>query len=257
LDSYNREKITVLIPCYNSEHIIRDCLESVKWADEIFIVDSGSTDKTLDIAKEYTSKIVQHEYVNSATQKNWAIPQCTHQWILIVDTDERVSPALKDEILDKLKGNHPYSGFKIYRLNHFLGFRIRYSGWQNDCVLRLFKRDFGRYQDREVHADIILNGKWTYLKNKLIHYTFTSFDQYMKKFDKYTTWASIDRDKTTKKVKWYHLTIRPSFRFFKQYFLKLGFLDGIPGLIICTLAAYSVFLKYAKLWERRIKEKRQ
>jgi len=252
-----REKITVLIPTYNVEGIIRDCLESVKWADEIFIVDSYSSDKTLDIVREYTDRIVQHKYINSASQKNWAIPQCTHPWVLIVDTDERVTPELRDEILEKLKEEHPYAGFKIYRLNHFWGFKIRYCGWQNDCVLRLFKRDLGRYQDREVHADIILNGKWTYLKNKFLHWTFTSFDQYMKKFDRYTTWAAGDRDKVTKKVRWYHLTLRPAFRFFKQYILKLGFLDGVPGLVLCILASYSVFLKYAKLWERRVKEKRQ
>ncbi len=252
-----REKVTVLIPCCNSEDVIGDCLESVKWADEIFIVDSGSTDKTLDIAKKYTDRIVHHEYINSATQKNWAIPQCTHPWVLIVDTDERVTPKLRDEIFSKLKAGHSYSGFRIYRLNHFLGYRIRFSGWQNDCVLRLFKKDCGRYQDREVHADIILNGKCAYLKNKLIHFTFSSFEQYMKKFDRYTTWAAGDRDKITGKVGWRHLALRPALRFFKQYILKLGFLDGLPGLVVCTLAGYSVFLKYAKLWERRVKDKRQ
>lgn len=255
--NHQREKITVLIPCCDSEKVIEDCLESVKWADEIFVVDSGSKDKTLEIAKKYTDKIVVHEYINSATQKNWAIPQCSHSWILIVDTDERVPPELRDEILEKLSSNHKYSGFKIYRLNHFLGYRIKYSGWQNDCVLRLFKRDLGRYQDREVHADIILNGDWTYLKNKLIHFTFSSFEQYMKKFDRYTSWAAGDRDKITKTVRWHHLALRPAARFVKQYILKFGFLDGIPGLIVCSLAAYSVFLKYAKLWERRVKDKIQ
>lgn len=250
-----RAKLTVLIPCCNSEKVIRDCFESIKWADEIFVVDSGSTDKTLDIAKEYTNRIVHHEYINSATQKNWAIPQCAHEWVLIIDTDERVTPELKEEILEKLKYSGDYDGFKIYRINHFLGHRINYCGWQNDCVLRLFKRDKGRYQDREVHADIILDGKWAYLKHKFLHFTFQDFDQYMKKFNTYTTWASGDRDKVTSALGFTQIFFRPVFRFFKQYILKKGFLDGIPGLIVCMLAAFSVFLKYAKLWDRRERQK--
>jgi glycosyltransferase involved in cell wall biosynthesis len=250
-----RQKITALIPTFNEEKNIRDCIQSVKWADEIFIVDSHSTDRTLEIARQFTNRIVQHQYVNSAAQKNWAIPQASHSWVLIVDADERVTPALKNEILQILRSNNNADGYYIFRKNHFMGKPINFCGWQRDKVLRLFKRDLGRYQQRHVHADVIINGKTDTLKNKLLHYTFNTFDQYMKKFDRYTSWAADDRAKKTPLVKWHHITLRPAWRFFRQYFLQLGFLDGLAGLIICSLSAYSVFLKYAKLWELHQKNK--
>lgn len=246
-----REKITVIIPTFNEERNIKDCLETVKWADEILIVDSYSTDKTLEIARQYTERIVQREYINSAAQKNWAIPRATHPWVMIVDSDERVPPLLRDEILKLLENPGDFVGFRLFRQNHFLGKPIRFCGWQRDDVLRLFRKDKGRYQEREVHADVIVDGKIGVLKNKLLHYTFQSFDQYMKKFDRYTRWAARDRARTTQKVRWYHLTLRPLWRFIRQYFLYLGVLDGKAGLIICLLAAYSVFLKYARLWSQQ------
>lgn len=252
----SRAKITVLIPTFNEENNIRDCLESVKWADEILVVDSFSSDRTVEISREFTDRIIQHEYINSATQKNWAIPQATHPWVLVVDSDERVTPGLRDEIVSVLQGDgNGYDGFYIYRINHFLGKRINHCGWNRDDVLRLFRRDKGRYQDREVHADVVLEGKSTHLKGKFLHFTFRNFEQYFKKFDRYTTQAAGDRARKTSKVRWYHLTLRPAFRFFKQYVLRAGFLDGREGLIICSLAAFSVFMKYAKLWERQKSKK--
>jgi hypothetical protein len=123
-------------------------------------------------------------------------------------------------------------------------------------VLRVFPRDRGRYIDREVHADVILDGPVRVLRNKLFHNTFESFDQYMRKFHRYTTWAAGDRAEKTRRVTFVHLTLRPGWRFLKQYILRGGILDGRAGLIICTLAAFSVFLKYAKLWERQEHERR-
>ncbi len=246
-----RQKITALIPCYNEEANIEDCLKSVLWSDEILVVDSFSTDRTLEIARQFDVRILEHVYENSAAQKNWAIPQASHEWVLVVDSDERITAELQKEIEDILQNGTSYSGFRIGRANHFLGKPVRYCGWQNDRCLRLFLRDKGRYQDREVHADIMLDGVCGSLKNKMTHYTFRSFDQYMGKFHTYTSRAAIDRGRRTKRVRWHHLTLRPMFRFFKQYVLKRGFLDGRTGLILCGLAAFSVFLKYAKLWERQ------
>jgi len=247
-----REKISILVPTFNEERNIRACLESVRWADEVVVVDSFSTDRTVEIAREFAHRILQHEYTNSATQKNWAIPQAAHPWVMIVDSDERVTPELRDEILGILENNRGQDGFRIRRVNHFLGKRIRFCGWQHDAVLRLFRRDLGRYQDREVHADVIVeSGRVGWLRGKLLHYTFDSFDQYLRKFDRYTAWAAGDRAKHTSRVRWRHLALRPTWRFLRQYILQLGFLDGLTGLVICSLAAYSVFLKYAKLWERQ------
>jgi glycosyltransferase involved in cell wall biosynthesis len=250
-----REKLTVIIPAFNEETNIAACMDSVAWADEVFVVDSFSTDKTPEIAAARGARLVQHEYVNSATQKNWAIPQATHSWVMIVDADERVTPELRDEILRELESPSA-DGYDIRRENYFMGKRVRFCGWQSDTCLRLFRRDKSRYQDRQVHADVIVDGAVGKLQGKLIHETFRSFDQYMKKFDRYTTWAAGDRAKRTQSVGFAHLGLRPAGRFLKQYVLKLGFLDGKTGLIICSLAAYSVFMKYAKLWEMRERESR-
>ena len=252
-----RSKITALIPACNEQANIAACIASVAWADEVFVVDSFSTDATPALARELGARVVQHEYVNSATQKNWAIPQAAHPWVLIVDADERLTPELRDEIIALLAADarDPASvadGFDIRRLNHFLGQRVRFCGWQNDTCLRFFRRDKGRYQDRQVHADVQIDGRVARLKAPLIHFTFVSFEQYMRKFERYTTWASHDRSAHTPVVRWHHLALRPLGRFFKQYVLKLGFLDGRVGMIVCGLAAFSVFMKYAKLYERRL-----
>lgn len=252
-----REKITVIVPAHNEERNIEACLASVAWADELFVVDSFSTDRTPELAQARGVRFVQHEYVNSATQKNWAIPQATHSWILVVDADERVTPALQDEILGILASKNALEGYYIRRDNYFLGKQVRYSGWQNDRCLRLFRRDRGRYQDRHVHADVVIDGRVGELRSMLTHDTFQSFEQYMKKFDRYTSWAARDRAKRTREVGLSHLLLRPAGRFFKQYCLRLGVLDGKAGLIISSLAAYSVFMKYAKLWEIRQQEARE
>ncbi len=253
-----REKITVLIPCGNEEENIAECLESVLWADEILLVDSYSTDKTLEIARQYPVRIIQREYNNSASQKNWAIPQAQHEWVLIVDADERVTKPLQEEIRSILEKGTDFYGFRIFRLNHFLGKPIYHCGWDRDDVLRFFRRDHGKYEERHVHADMIITGGPVgVLKGKLLHYTFRSFDQYMRKFDRYAAWAARDRDRVTKKVAWYHLTLRPMFRFIRQYIFKHGFLDGRHGLVICILASFSVFMKYARLWEIHLDRERK
>lgn len=246
-----RKRLTVLIPTYNEERNIAPAIESARWADEIFVVDSFSTDATADIARQMGARVVQHEYVNSATQKNWAIPQASHEWVMVLDADERITPELRDEILAFLEEPGQTAGLRIFRFNHFMGKPIRYCGWQDDSVLRVFPRDKGRYLDREVHADVVLDGPVKVLDSKLYHYTFEGFEQYMRKFDRYTTWAAGDRAKRTKSVGFSQLAFRPMWRFFKQYVLRGGFLDGRAGFIICALAAFSVFLKYAKLWERQ------
>ena len=189
-----REKLTVIVPTYNEEQNIAACLETVKWAHEILVVDSFSRDRKRGIGRQGNVRFVQHEYVNSATQKNWAIPQATHPWVMIVDADERVTPELRDEVLQTLSANHAADGYRIGRINYFKDKKIRFSGWQNDSCLRLFKRDLGRYQDRQVHADVIVDGRVGRLKSSLIHRTFQSFDQDIREFERYTDWGAGDRE---------------------------------------------------------------
>jgi glycosyltransferase involved in cell wall biosynthesis len=247
-----RQPLTVIIPTHNEMRNLDAAVESVRWADEIFVVDSFSTDGTADRARELGLRMEEHEYVNSATQKNWAIPQATHEWVMILDADERVTPELRQEIESFLTDQRGDRALRIFRLNHFMGRPIRHCGWQDDSVVRVFPRT-ARYQDREVHADIITDGPVRAARGKLLHFTFISFAQYMKKFDQYTTWAAGDRGRKTSRVGFLHLLGRPLARFIRQYFVRLGFLDGRAGFIICGLAAFSVFLKYAKLWERQQK----
>jgi glycosyltransferase involved in cell wall biosynthesis len=248
------EKVTAIIPCFNEEIHMKGVLESVKWADEVMVVDSFSTDKSLEIAKEYTSFIIQREYEKSASQKNWAIPQATHDWILLVDADERVTPALKAEIQAILK-NPESDAYWIYRQNFFMGEEVKYSGIQNDKVIRLFKKTC-RYEPLNVHAEIMTKDlKVDFLKEKLTHDTFKGMEAYLKKLHRYANWAARDYMKKTPKVTLFHLLVKPGFRFFKHYILKGGIRDGRIGFIISSLTAWSVFLRYWKMMDIRLKEK--
>lgn len=246
-----REKLTVLVPCGNEEANIVACLTSVRpLADELLVVDSFSTDRTVELARPLADRVLQHEYVNSAAQKNWAIPQAAHPWVLVVDADERATPELRDEI-EAVLLDPQHDGWRIRRQNHFLGQPIRHCGWNRDRCLRLFRRDLGRYQEREVHADVEGCTNVGELRAPLLHFTCEDLERYLRKHNQYTTWAAGDRARVTPRVRWHHLALRPAWRFFRQYVLQLGFLDGKAGLVICWLAAHSVFLKYAKLWERQ------
>ena len=152
-------KISALIPTFNEEHNIAEAIDSVSWADEILVVDSFSTDSTVEIAKNKGAKVIQRTYEYSASQKNWAIPQASHDWVILIDADERITFNLKTEIINVVKNNLPYCAFWIKRQNHFMGKKIRFSGWQGDKVIRLFRKDKCVYEDKNVHAEMICDGK--------------------------------------------------------------------------------------------------
>lgn len=243
------EKLTAIIPAQNEEHNIQAVLESVNFADEIMVVDGFSTDKTIEIAERFTNFIVQREYGYSASQKNWAIPQATNEWILLVDADERVTEELREEILNVLK-NPPSDivAYWIYRDNHFMGEKVQFSGWQGDKVIRLFRKSKCRYEDKMVHAEIIADGKVGFLKNHFYHNTYTTFDNHIAKLNRYATWQAKDYDKKTGTLTPYHFLLKPWFRFVKHYFIKQGFRDGLVGFVISFLAAYATLNRYIKLW---------
>lgn len=243
------QKLTAIIPTGNEIHNIEAVIASVSFADEILVVDSFSTDGTYDKALELATKVIRREYQYSASQKNWAIPQAQHEWILLVDADERVTPELKEEIIAVLK--NPQSDVVAYwigRMNHFMGERVNYSGWRNDKVIRLFKRDACKYQDKQVHAEIIADGKIDFLKEKLYHNTYISFDAYLEKMNRYAWWQANDYDKKTGKLTPYHFIIKPFWGFFKHYIVQSGFRDGVVGLTIGYVQGYVVFMRYVKLW---------
>lgn len=243
------QKLTAIIPCGNEIHNIEEVIASVDFADEILVVDSLSTDGTYEKAKATGAKVIRREYQYSASQKNWAIPQAKHEWVLLVDADERVTESLKTEILQTLKS--PKKGIVAYwigRNNHFMGERVNYSGWRNDSVIRLFKRDYCKYQDKHVHAEIIADGDIGILKEKFYHNTYITFDKYIEKMNRYATWQAKDYDKKTGKLTPYHFIIKPFWGFFKHYILQSGFRDGVVGLTIGYIQGYVVFMRYVKLW---------
>ena len=241
--------LSVIIATFNVEDRLRDCLESVKWADDIFVVDSYSTDGTLALAREYTDHIAQHEYVSAGAQRNWAIPQVHSDWILVLDSDEIITPELAARIQGVLADGTDCDGFNIKRMTIFFGKLIRHCGWHREHVVRMWRNGKGRYQDRAVHAAAIVDGKMGVFEDYILHNTYRSFDDYLEIFGRYTTWGAAELRKHGKRPSWVNLTLRPLWRFFLMYVIRHGFLDGKHGLVLCTLAAYSVFMKYAKLWD--------
>ena len=249
-----RLPVSVIITTYNEESNIVDCVESVLWADQILVVDSHSTDRTVELASRYPVMIVQREYYGSAAQKNWSLNRVEHDWVLILDADERVPEPLAKEILALLVEHPRSNGYYVRRRNVVLGKVIQHSGWSADKVIRFFDRGHGRYPNRRVHADLDIEGPTPVLKHPLMHYTFRSLEQYLEKFLNYAEWGAAQGFREGRSAGLLEIGGRPLWRFFRTYFLQLGFLDGMHGLMVCTLQAFGVFLKYARLWEYRVRE---
>lgn len=246
IEDNQRQKLTAIIPCYNEEKNIEGCLESVIWADEILVVDSFSVDRTLDIARKYTDRILQHEYVNSAAQKNWAIPQARHEWILVLDSDERVTSVLRGEIQQILTRGPDKEGYRINRDNYLMGRRVKYSGWGRDSVLRLFCKSLGRYQEKRVHAEIRLKNTGV-LTGRLDHNSISSMTSWVAKIDRYSSWKAQDKFERGAAAPVFHLLFRPPFRFFKDFVLRLGILDGWRGFLIAAMSSFAELVMSAKL----------
>jgi glycosyltransferase involved in cell wall biosynthesis len=243
------KKVTAIIPTFNEAHNIRNAIESVLWADEVIVVDSYSTDDTIMMTKDYPVSVVLHEYISPSAQKNWIIPQAKNEWIFILDADEVVSDPLKEEIQKVLSQDKiPESAFWISRQNYYMGKKVRFSGWQNDGVIRLFKRDHGRYDGKRVHEKLQVNGQVGKLSKPLLHYTYKDLHSMLGKVDRYSSWKAIDRAEKGNRSGLLSMMFKPAFSFFKNYFFRLGILDGKVGFIICAISSWSVFLRQLKIW---------
>jgi glycosyltransferase involved in cell wall biosynthesis len=246
----SKHPITAIIPAYNEAHNIVEVLKSVDFCNEIILVDSNSTDNTVELAKPYFDKLLTREYIHSASQKNWAIPQATNDWILLVDADERVTPALKEEIIQLIPNldTNGHAGYWMGRRNFFMGKQVRYSGWKNDKVIRLFKKSNCKYIDKHVHSEIKADGTVGWLENKLLHYKYVSIDHHVNKLQRYASLQARDFDQKVGKITLFHVVLKPFWGFFKHYVIQLGFLDGFVGFSIAYLRSYGIFMRYVKLW---------
>jgi glycosyltransferase involved in cell wall biosynthesis len=246
-----RPPVTVIIHTLNEIENIEDCVRSVEWADEVYLVDSFSTDATVDLVREKFPRIriEQREYLGAASQKNYAIDLAAHDWIFVLDADERVTPELRDEILRTLEGKLDHWAYSVGRRNFMLGKEVKYSGLQRDRVTRLFHRRHARYPNKRVHADLLVDGPAFDLRHKMLHFYIRSFDHMIAKMTRYANWGAAQMYLDGKTTTLWGIFAHPSGRFLRDYVFNLGFLDGTRGLISVGMHTYYTFWKYAKLWE--------
>lgn len=254
--------LTVIFTTFNEEENIAFALQSVyDWVQEIIVVDSFSTDKTPSIVRQYDNvKFFQHTYHGPGFQKNWAIPLAEHEWVLLMDADERVPANLKEEIFELFERmqsdkNFDTDCFWIGFSHYFAGKKVKYSGWQNDKTIRLIKRDKCRYNQNKVHEEINTEGlKVDKLQYKFEHFTYKNIRHFVDKQIRYAEWSAEDKINKTGKVTYFHLLVKPFFRFFQHFIIRLGFLDGYVGFMISCIAAWTVFMRYLHIMEIRAKK---
>lgn len=244
----NSMKISAIAITLNEAHNIEGYIKSLWFADEIIIVDSFSTDTTVELAKKHEKVIVhQREFDNFSTQKNFAISMASHDWVTFFDLDEEVTDPLAREILEVSKNPKAIAYF-VKREYNFMGKRIKYSGFQTDYVIRFFNRKYCQYNANLVHETIDALGKTDRLKNTSPHYTYKSFDHYTGKLHQYSELQAKMLYEKGKKPNLYHFLFRPWYRFWHQYIIRVGILDGKEGFILAYLRAFSVFKRYVNLW---------
>jgi glycosyltransferase involved in cell wall biosynthesis len=245
-----REKISACVITFNEERKIQRCLQSLTWCDEIVILDSFSTDRTLEICRAFTDRIAQHEWLGYVGQRNLVREMAQYPWVIFLDADEEVSPALRDEIIAEFeRGVGPYVAFEFPRLVYYLGEWIRHGEWYPDVKLRLFKKAFGRTEGQEPHDKVAVKGPVKRLRHPIWHYTYDGIRDQMETINRFSTITAQQRFVEDTPFRWTDMTLRPLLRFLRGYVLKRGFMDGWHGLIIAILNSYGVFVKYAKLWE--------
>lgn len=249
-----RDQISACVISGNEEYKIRRCLQSLTWCDEIILLDSYSTDRTIEIAREFTDRVYQHEWLGYVGQRNLVREYARHPWILFMDSDEEMSPALRDEILAEFnRGTGRYLGFEFPRQVYYLGRWVRHGEWYPDVKLRLFKKDFGRTEGQEPHDRVVVRGPVKRLKAPIWHYTYDDLADQMRTVNRFSTITAQQRHLKGHGARIVDITLRPLLRFFRGYVIQRGFLDGRHGLVIALVAAFGVFLKYAKQWELGLK----
>ena len=248
-------KLSIGLITYNEEKNLARTLDSIiEIANEIIIVDSGSTDKTLEIADRYNASIYSEEWKGYGMQKNSVIEKCGGEWILLIDADEEISRDLRNKIKEIISDKNSK---KIYKPNFTavcFGKRIKHGGWSNHYRIRLFQKGAGKYNDREVHEKFITNEEIGILKEEIYHHTYEDLEDFFNKFNRYTSESANQYKKQNKKKSFVLFYLDSLFKFFKMYVLKLGFLDGYEGYLLAKLSSFYVFTKYAKLKEKNLND---
>jgi glycosyltransferase involved in cell wall biosynthesis len=248
------QKISISIITLNEEKNIARCLRSVAWADEIIVVDSGSNDGTVEIAKTLGAKVIHNDWRGFSEQKEFALRNCTNEWVLSLDADEEVSAELKEEIMKTLQEEPSFDGFYIPRKTFFNGKWIKSCGWYPGFQLRLFKKSVTKLTDRKVHEGFVVAGKVGYLKGDLLHYTHFDLKSTFAKINNYST-LEAEEKYATKKSGPLNFILNPLAAFLQHYILRRGFSDGVEGLLISILHAITNLLTYMKIWEMRREKK--
>ncbi len=244
----NKNKISAVIITKNEEANIERCLKSLHWVDEIVVVDSGSTDRTLEICKQYECKIIETDWLGFGRTKQLAVNSASYNWVLSIDSDEQVSEN-SIAVIKTLLENPKHNAYKVQIKSFYLGRMINHSGWGNEFKLRIFNKELGNYNDSVIHESVVITGEKPHIEVEFFHYTYPSLAKNMEKLDKY---SSLQAKELFEKGKKYSLFLIPLFvlnKFINMYLLNLGFLDGKEGFLLATMSAFGVFLKYAKLWE--------
>jgi glycosyltransferase involved in cell wall biosynthesis len=243
------EKVSVAIITKNESRNIRECLESVRWADEIVVVDNGSCDDTREICEAYGAKVFLEAWKGFALQKNSAIEKVRNEWVLSLDADERIPAPLRQEIEGLFHESPECDGYFIARKNFFLGRWIRRCGWYPDYNLRLFRKSRGRFLERAVHERVEIEGRAGYLQNPMEHHTYRSLSDFLERMDRYSTLAAQEMAAQGRNFHLGDLLLRPPYTFFHMYLLRAGFLEGYHGFLLSSLYAFYTMAKYSKLRE--------
>ena len=242
-------RLSVAVITLNEAHHLRRCLESTAWADELVVVDAESHDKTVQVAREFTDRVMVRAWAGFAAQKNFALDQCAGEWILSLDADEEAAPELRAEIMTTIAGVQPHDGYAVRRQNVFLDRWIRHGGLYPDWQVRLFRRGRGRFEDRAVHESVTVTGALGRLSGHLVHRSYEGVSDFVERANRYSSLAAEQMIREGRRVRAGELVGKPLGRFLSMYLLRRGFLDGRRGLLLASLYAYYVFMRSAKVWE--------